>query len=141
MKKFLLLILITHGTFIFINCSEDSNSMSSYNNERYFSLFFYSNFTPQINAGFWTLDISEIPTVTINGVNMELFWPQGRSIEGRIYNLPHSETMNYVISGSGKLISSSILMPTTPYNVSCNGIILEEDVTNYIHSSNSFNFS
>jgi len=135
MKKLLLIFLITSGMFLLIQCSEESNSMSSYNNENYFSLFF-SNMI----AGFWTSDISEIPTVTINGVNMELFWPHGRKIEGWMYGLQHNDTTNYVISGSGKMTVGSIVF-SAPYNVSCNGILLEEFGTNYIPSSNSFNFS
>jgi hypothetical protein len=143
MKKLFVYLFLISGIILFFSCSEESNPTSS-SNERYFSLYFdvdsYDGNT-DIDVFFWTSDVSEVPTVTINGVNIDRFWPYGGILQGRIRNLQYSNTINYSVSISGKTTSGSINVPSDPYNVLCNGTQLDEENTNYVSSSNSYNFS
>ena len=141
MKKFLITTFLILGILLFLRCSKNSNPTSSSIKERYFVLYIYPSDIALINIDFWTTDISIIPTVTINGINMESFWPQGGFLEGTIFNFQYSDTISYSISSAGETTSGFITMPHAPINMSCNGISLKDDSITYITPSESYNFS
>lgn len=147
MKKLLVVIFTIIYMVLIIHCKKIVEPVPSTNIERYFSLYFYVdhvgyNHSPFINVKFWTTDISRIPLVTINGEIMELFEPSYDGIlEGSIYSLQFSDTVNYIVAEAGKTTTGNIIIPTDPYDMLCNGIPFDEDDIIYITSSNSYDFS
>jgi len=113
---------------------------------RYFTFYFnvgrqYATNKLLMGVNFFTSDLSAIPEVIVNGVTIENFSIGGGAIQGHIYDLQYSSTVNYRVSVSGETTSGSIDIPTGLSDVMCNGIQVFEDSVNNISFSNSFNFS
>lgn len=146
MKKLFFYLLLIPGIVLFVSCDEDEETPTSTGTQRYFALYFDVDRNSETNVmdidvSFWTSDLSEVPTVTINGVSMENFGFEG-GLWGSISNLQYSNTVNYSISLSGKTTSGSIDLPSDPYNVLCNGIsVVEGQNTIPIPQNNLFNVS
>ena len=145
MKKLFFYLLLIPGIFL-VSCDEDEETPTSTGTQRYFALYFDVDRNSETNvldidANFWTSDLSEVPTVTINGVSMENFGFEG-GLYGNLNNLQYANTVNYSISLDDKTTTGSIDMPSDPYNVLCNGISIEEGQNTIpIPQNNSFNIS
>jgi|GEM_PF-2574053 len=144
MRKFMFLLL---GVILLlsVSCSNgDKNSTES--SKPIFMLYFYAysedydSKTLIIDVDFLCNYLSVIPEVTINGNLMTNFDFDDGGIWGNI-DIPYSNTIDYSVSANGKTTSGSITIPQEPYNVICNGVLLEEDSYNYIPAANTFNFS
>jgi hypothetical protein len=142
MRITIYLILLSLLTFIACDKDDDSNPVSP-SGETFFALHFdVDNYVEtNVDIYFMTTNLSVIPTVTINGQNMKNFGVYEGSIQGWMYNFSYSNTFNYSVTANGKTTSGTINMPSDPYNVICNGTLLDEDNINNISPSNSYNFS
>jgi len=144
MRKIVFLLLGVILLFS-VSCSSDDND-STESSKPIFLLYIsahtgdYDSKTLIIDVDFLCAYPSVIPEVTINGNVMTNFDIDDGGIWGSI-DIPYSNTIDYSVSADGKTTSGSITIPQEPYNVICNGVLLEEDSYNYIPASNSFNFS
>jgi len=144
MRKIVFLLL---GVILLlsVSCSNDDKD-STESSKPIFLLYIsaydedYDSKTLIVNVDFLCSYPSVIPEVTINGNSMTNFDIDDGGIWGTI-DIPYSNTIDYSVSANGKTTSSSITIPQEPYNVICNGVLLEEDSYNYIPASNTFNFS
>jgi hypothetical protein len=94
-----------------------------------------------MDVDFMTNDLSEIPTVTINGTNMTEFELLQGSIQSKLRNIDYSDIYNYSKSANEKTTSGSIVMPSVPDSVRCNGKSLTTNGVNIIPSSDSYEFA
>lgn len=81
----------------------------------------------------------EIPIVEANGKTIEVFYFEGAGINGYL-NLPMSAKIDFSVTSGTKIISGSINMPTRVDEVSCNGVMLQDDTGNVLDSSNTYQF-
>jgi len=127
---------------IFASCSDSSEILQPGDNS-YFSLTFDQDTYEDnsiVYAYFMTTNLSEIPTVNINGENLARFGVYEGSIQGSM-ELEFSNQYSFNISSNGKNTSGSITMPNEPTNVMCNSVLLTNQGTNSFPYADSFNFS
>lgn len=143
MKK--LIFILAAGLFL-VGCSKD-NGMSTnptYNPTAYFAmgLDFYSDrwsADNEINVSFLFSDLSVIPSVVVNGYQLNEIEinEEGIEMEGEI---PYSTVINYSVSANGKSTSGTINMPYIT-NATCSGQLLRTDTTNAVTLADSYAFS
>lgn len=139
-----IVFLIIFSLITLISCEKDDSNPVSSEIETFFTLYFdvdtYDT-TSNVDVNFMTTNLSEIPSVLINGQNITRFDLYAGSIQAYLNNLDYSDTFNYSITADGKTTSGTINMPSKPFNVSCNGVLLDEEETVWIDSSSTYNFS
>jgi hypothetical protein len=142
MQKFFLFAMLI---LFFISCKEDEKTNPVATDiQRIFTLHFnagWSNRIMNVDVDFMTNDLSEIPTVTINGQNITGFEIVQGCIQGELRNIDYSDTYNFSISANGKETAGEFIMPSAPDSVYCNGIPLTDNGVNIIPSSDSYEFS
>ena len=143
MRKIIFMILI----IIFLNSCKDDDDKDNpvaAESQTIFSLDFNAGRSGGIlnmDVDFMTNDLSEIPTVTINGTNITDFEIGQGSIQGKLRNMEYSESYTYSISAGGKTTSGSMIMPAIPDSVRCNGYYLTTTGSVIIPSSESYEFT
>ena len=143
--RWLFLCLLISGFIVFNSCSDDdSNPVSNNGTAPGFALYFDVDLNSQgknVDVDFMTTNLSEIPTVVINSVAIEMFEVREGSIQGSLNNLTYSDVFNYQISAGGKTTSGSLDMPADISAVTCNNTTIEEDSTVYVEVAETYNFA